>query len=97
MLYEITDHDRQYAINQSIILEYDALLPREEVEYLIIKAQCAIEEYIETSDDDSDQQMSVIAELYLDVSALEAIVEYLCVFNGFNRYHTPETITVYIN
>lgn len=97
MLYELKIHDRRYGVDQNIVLEYDGLLPREEVQHLACAAECEIQEFIEETWDDSDETMYDIAILYEDGFTLEAIVDYLCTYNGFERWYPPERISVYID
>lgn len=97
MLYELKIHNRKYGMDQNIIVEYDALLPREEIERLAIHAECEIEEFIEETYDDMNTTMCNIADLYDEGYTLEAIVDYLCEFNGFSRWYPPERISVYID
>ena len=97
MLYELKIHDRQHALDQAIIIEYDALLLHEDIEKLAITAECEIQEFIEETYDDANETMCDIAELYDDGFKLEAIVDYLCTYNGFTRWYPPKKISVYIN
>lgn len=96
MLYELKIHERRYGIDQSIIVEYDGLLPREEVQHLACTAECEIQEFIEEGDD-TNETMYDIAELYDDGFTLEAIIDYLCTYNGFSRWYPPERMRVYID
>lgn len=97
MLYELKIHSRRYGIDQNIIVEYDALLPREEIQHLALHAECEIKDFIEENWDDTNETMYRIAELYDEGYVLEAIIDYLCEFNGFSRWYPPERISVYID